>query len=450
MNARAVRRLPKDPGVSGWSAILPEPPPAQPLTDEITADWLVIGGGFAGLAAARRLAHLRGGERIVLLEAGKIGEGPAGRNSGFMIDLPHKLTSEDYAGAAEQDRVQTAMNRAAIDFAADAAQEYGLSAEAFARPGKVNGAATQRGLDANRSYAAHLEGLGEPHELLDARAMRALTGSDYYLGGLFTPGAALIHPAMFVRGLAAGLAPKVAIHEMSPVTEVARVGADWRARTPIGAVTAPRIVLAVNGHAESFGYFRRRLVHVHLYASMTRALREDEIEALGGERRWGVTPSDPMGSTVRRISGTGGDRIVMRNRVTYDPDRESPESRLSRIGRTHDETLTARFPQLEGIAMDYRWGGRLCLSLNDVPAFGELEEGVFSACCQNGLGVTKGTISGVLAAELATGKGDRANAPLLAQMLAFPPPRALPPEPIAWLGAVATLKWKEWRAGRER
>jgi glycine/D-amino acid oxidase-like deaminating enzyme len=40
----------------------------------------------------------------VLLEAGRVAEGAAGRNSGFMIDLPHELTSEDYAGAGDDRR----------------------------------------------------------------------------------------------------------------------------------------------------------------------------------------------------------------------------------------------------------------------------------------------------------------------------------------------------------
>ena len=48
-----------NPGVSGWYAILQEPGPADVLEKDINADWLVIGGGFAGLAATRRLLQLR-------------------------------------------------------------------------------------------------------------------------------------------------------------------------------------------------------------------------------------------------------------------------------------------------------------------------------------------------------------------------------------------------------
>ncbi len=440
-----VARLPKDPGPTGWAAILEPPPPARRLDEDTTADWLIIGAGFAGLAAARRLTQLRGSDRIVLLEASRVGLGPAGRNSGFMVDLPHNLNSDDYGGSLDDDRTQIAQNRSAIEFAAESAEEYALPREAFDPRGKINAAATDKGLGHNAAYARHLDALGERHETLDEAAMRALTGTAYYKGGLFTPGAAILQPAMFVRGVAAGLAAKVAIHEESPVTELQRTGADWRAVTPVGAVTAPRVILAVNGHAESFGYFARRLMHVFTYASMTRALKPEEVAALGGAPAWGVTPSDPMGSSVRRVSGTGGDRIVVRNRFTYDPGMEVSEQRLGDVARTHDASFAARFPMLSGVAMEYRWGGRLCLSWNGVPAFGEVEDGLFAACCQNGLGTTKGTLAGICAADLAA----QGNTPHVAELQAAAEPRRLPPEPLAWIGANATMRWKEWRAGRE-
>ncbi|MGB1920558.1 MAG: FAD-dependent oxidoreductase, partial [Candidatus Puniceispirillaceae bacterium] len=83
-----TRNLPKNPGPAGWNRLLPPAAASQTLSGDIMADWLIIGGGFAGLSAARRLTQLAGrDERILLLEAGRIGDGPAGRNSGFMIDL---------------------------------------------------------------------------------------------------------------------------------------------------------------------------------------------------------------------------------------------------------------------------------------------------------------------------------------------------------------------------
>ncbi|MCB1884122.1 MAG: FAD-dependent oxidoreductase [Geminicoccaceae bacterium] len=115
----------------------------------------MIGAGFAGLAAVRRLKRLRPEDSIAVLEARRVAEGPGGRNSGFMIDLPHDLASDDYGGNLEHDRKQTRMNRAAIDFAADAARECGLDEEAFARSGKTNAAATGKGLKHNADYRGH-------------------------------------------------------------------------------------------------------------------------------------------------------------------------------------------------------------------------------------------------------------------------------------------------------
>ncbi|MEO1191459.1 MAG: FAD-binding oxidoreductase [Pseudomonadota bacterium] len=446
MAGGTVTRLPKDPGPAGWNEILPKAPPPEPLEEQRTADWLVIGAGFAGLAAARRLNRNRPGESVVVLEASRIGQGPAGRNSGFMIDLPHDLSSANYGGAAERDRKQIAANRTAIAFAAEAAADYGLPDEAFRPAGKVNAAASERGLAHNQDFAGHLEGLGEAYELLDAQAMQDLTGSRYYQGGLYTAGSALIQPALFVRGVAGGLASnRVKLHETSPVLALTRQEGLWQAETPQGLVRAPKVILAVNGHAESFGYFRRRLIHVFTYASMTRALRAEEVKALGGQPGWGLTPADPLGTTLRRITSPQGERIVVRNRFTYDPGLEISEKRLAASVKDHDAAFAARFPALAGIEMEYRWGGRLCLSRNDAPAFGMVEEGLYAACCQNGLGTARGTFAGVAAADLACG----VSSSFTQHMVEAPEPTAKPPEPITLLGASARIAWGQFRAGRE-
>ncbi len=441
-----VKRLPKDPGPAAWNELLPPPDAATPLEAAITADWLVIGAGFAGLAAARRLGQLCPGDQIVILDAVRVGEGPAGRNSGFMIDLPHDLASHNYGGALDRDRAQITANRAAIAFALEAGAEYGLSDEAITKSGKLNAAATTKGLKHNSDYAGHLANLGEVYEVYDAQSMKEVTGGTYYQGGLYTPHAAMIQPAMFVRGVAAGLrSNRVAIHEKSPVISLTRAGKTWRAATPNGSVEAPHVILAVNGHAESFGFFQRRLMHVFTYASMTRALTRDETARLGGAPIWGATPADPMGTTVRRISGVGGDRIVIRNRFTYDPSMEVSAGRIARVSRDHDKAFAARFPMLGDVGMEYRWGGRLCLSRNDAPAFGEVDEGLFSACCQNGLGTAKGTLAGMGAAELASGVGGAAAEFLSAEAR----PAKLPPEPLSYIGANGVMRWGEWKAGRE-
>jgi glycine/D-amino acid oxidase-like deaminating enzyme len=437
-----------NPGQTGWNAVLPEPPPARVLAESINADWLVIGGGFAGLAAARRLSQLRPKDRTVLLEAIRIGDGPAGRSSGFMIDLPHDISAESYTGTFEADKKQTEMNRTALAFAAQAADEYGFSQETFDPRGKINVAAGEFGDKHNREYADYLTVMDEPFTVLDAADMKRISGTDYYSGGLYTPGTIMIQPAGFVRGLAHGLtlSGAVDIFENSPVVSMTRQNGAWQVQTPKGTVSTPKVILAVNGHIQSFGFLKRRLMHIFLYASMTRALTDDEIKSLGGEPTWEAVPADPLGSTVRRISGTGGHRIVVRNKFKYSASLEATERSVQRAARDHDRSFTARFPMLDGVEMEYRWGGRLCLSWNGVPVFGEVEDGVYTAVCQNGLGASKGTLSGILAAEYAAGFEN----PYIADYLAAAQPSLLPPEPFATIGATIYLNWKEWRAGKEK
>ena len=439
---------PADLGVSGWSAILPPRRALPALEQDIDCDYLVIGAGFAGLSAARRLRQLQPQASVVLLEASEVASGPAGRNSGFMIDLPHALSSGSYEGDSSQDLRNIRMNRAAIAFAADAVSEYGFDNETFEPCGKVNAAAGKLGQEHNRNYAAHLDSLNEPYELLDAGAMRDICGSDYYVGGLRTPGTAIIQPARYVRSLADALVSRsdCRLFENSPVEELTRQGDLWKAGTASGSVRASRVLLAVNGLVETFGFYRRRLMHINLYASMTRELGPQEVAELGGTDRWGFTPSDPLGSTLRRIDGSGGTRLVIRNRCTYEAALSLPADRLAQIAGDHRRTFDARFPMLRHVEMEYSWSGRLCLSRNDAWALGELESGLFSACCQNGLGTTRGTIAGIVAAEMASGSRQDSLVP---DFPAQPMPRRLFPEPFMTVGARSVIRLKEWRAGRE-
>jgi glycine/D-amino acid oxidase-like deaminating enzyme len=442
-----VSRLPHDPGPAAWNALLPPAVQRSALSDNTWADWLVIGAGFAGLAAAYRLAELHPTDRIVVLEASCVAEGPAGRNTGFMIDLPHDLTSDDYGGGdTSKDKRAIRLNRAGIAYALNAKSALKMSDESIVASGKFNGAISDRGVSHNKAYAQYLDRLGEPYQRLDAHAMQLLTGTSCYIDGLYSPGSVMIQPAMYIRSLATGAESSLlTIYERSPVLKLERVESHWRAHTSQGTIKTPKVILTVNGHLESFGFSKRRLMHVFTYGSMTRSLTQQEVRRLGGEAVWGITPADPLGTTVRRISGTGGDRIIIRNRATFDPSLTVPTSRLTRVARTHDRSFKDRFPMLADVSMEYRWGGRLCLSRNNVSAFGEIDTNLYSACCQNGLGTAKGTISGKLAAELASNQ----TSALLDDQLSDEELIALPPGPVAALGAKARLRWGEFRAGRE-
>lgn len=413
----------------------------------MTADVAVIGAGFAGLSAARRLLQIDPGMKVVVLDAGRVAEGPAGRNSGFMIDLPHDLSSDSYAaeGTAADTR-QIFQNRQAIRFAASAAEEYGFNRDTFDPCGKVNAAATVKGEKLNRDYARHLTLMGEPHDWLDAAALSSLTGSHYYRSGLFTPGTVMLQPAAYIRGLASALQDRhpgaLRLFENSPVTRIVASHPGWTLECPAGKVITDRIILANNGHAESFGFFQRRLLHVFTYATMTRAFAR---QALDGSEQWSIIPADPMGTTVRRIKDGDASRLVIRTRFTYNPSMQVSPQDVADAAQLCRQKYHARFPGLQAIDMEYEWAGHLCLSWNGVPAHGEVETGIFSAICQNGLGTAKGTLAGISAAEMACG----VESDITRSLTSMDKPRLLPPAPLTILGVRTTLKWKEWRASKE-
>ena len=169
-----IKRLPIDPGPAAWNALLPAPPPPTLLEGDRTADWAVIGGGFAGLSAAGRLAQLHPGDTIAVLEAKRLAEGPAGRNSGFMIDLPHDLASHDYGGGLEADRAAIKANRHAIAFAQDMVTEFALPREAFATVGSHESRRNRQG------RAAHA---GLPRTSKDDGGSLRPAGRTGYAGG---------------------------------------------------------------------------------------------------------------------------------------------------------------------------------------------------------------------------------------------------------------------------
>jgi len=64
---------------------------------------------------------------------------------------------------------------------------------------------------------------------------------------------------------------------------------------------------------------------------------------------------------------------------------------------------------------------------------------------QNGLGATRGTLTGIAAAEQALGVASE-----ISDYFAREPPLArLPPEPFATWGVRTVLRWRQWCAGLE-
>ena len=50
------------------------------------SDWLIVGAGYTGLSAARKLGQIYPNKKIIIIDAQLAGEGASGRNSGYLVD----------------------------------------------------------------------------------------------------------------------------------------------------------------------------------------------------------------------------------------------------------------------------------------------------------------------------------------------------------------------------
>ncbi|MEM9009958.1 MAG: FAD-binding oxidoreductase [Pseudomonadota bacterium] len=430
-----IQRLPKDDRTNGWSTMLPPREGQAPLQGDRTVDWIVLGAGYAGLAAARRLAENRPEESVALIEAGAVGENASGRNSGFAIDLPHNVGSslEELDGSIRFMRLA----RAAIEALGSAVEIHDIDCD-WSEDGKYHAAVSPRGVDEVLTpFSRELEALGEPWDWIEGEALAERLGTRHFTAAVYTPGTVLMNPAALVRGLADSLPDSVTLYEGSPV-----IAADFRngvqLTTPQGSVRAPRMILAANGFAEQFGFYPGRFMHLAAHASLTHPLSEAQQAAFGVEAPWGLTPANAFAGITMRY--TNDRRILLRQGLNYCPSQRVSEAERAAIGRRHKRLFDARFPALRDVEIERTWSGFVCLSRNSAPGFGPLASNVWSAVCQNAVGVTKGTIGGLLAADLATGRDN----PLIEDMLSLGEPTPLPPRPFLDIGVRARFAWELW------
>jgi|CXWL01.1.fsa_nt_gi glycine/D-amino acid oxidase-like deaminating enzyme len=415
------RPFPREESPSGWLDPLPAPPPARILEDEGSADLVIVGAGFTGLAAARRAAELRPGARVVVLDAHRAGESASGRSSGFVVDLAG--FTKGLGGTATEASIR--ISRRGIAELRRVVGESAIECDWDDR-GWLHVAAGEAGLRDLLDLKAWLEGRGESFEWLAADGLRRVTGTGYYRAGLRLPGRPLVDAGKLVRGLAASLPAQVTLHEDSPVLELLRDGDSWRVRTPRGSVQAPRVIVAVNGGAPRFGILGRQLFPLITFGSLTRPLTEDEQAALGGERQWGVLAQDPMGSSVRR---TRDQRLLIRNSAYYSRSLQVPEPVLERAIVAHRRALVARFPQIAHVPFAHSWSGIMGATPRRSPFFGEIAPGLAAAAGYTGAGLALGTAAGMGLAESLFG----AESEIARDFALLPAPARQPPEPfLSW------------------
>ena len=430
---KRITLLPRDDRSNGWSAVLPPRTPKPALAGDISADVVVIGAGFAGLGAARRLAELRPDIEVVVLDGQTLGEGASGRNSGFAIDLPHNVGSSLEELAMGHANLRLA--RAGIASLRETVSRHGIDCD-WSDAGKFHTASSKRGAnEILRPTVEELDRLEEPYRWLDHEETSARLGTRHFAASVHTPGTVLLNPAALNRGLGDNLPENVTLYENSPVLE-ADFGATVVLKTGNGSVRAPKAILAVNGLAMRFGFWKGRLLNFAAHASISRPLTAAEQAAIGNIEAWGSTPANAFAGITMRY--TNDRRILIRQNIHFCPSLRQSDERRHMIGAEHQRLFDQRFPALRGVTMEHTWTGFICLSRNSTPGFGQVAPNVWSAVCQNAVGVAKGTTSGRLAAAMALGDDD----PLIADMQSLGTPSALPPRPFLDVGVRARFAWE--------
>lgn len=435
-----ISLIPKDDLTCGWFHLSQPRVAKAPHVGSTHAKWVVVGAGFTGLAAARQLAINFPHDEIILVEGEEVGQGASGRNAGFAIDLPHDIGAENYIGEIGNARMSLKLNLTGQSIIKDLTAKYNIDCQLRAA-GKYQGAVEARGIQILNGYMGGLDQLQQEYKVIEEKDLPSHLGTSFYKKALFTPGALQLQPVAFVKGLADSLPSNVSLYENTMITGV-EYGKQTTLTHATGTIVAENLVLANNAFSMGFGFLKGRLLPVFTYASLTRPLTESEQNTLGGKPFWGLTPADPFGTSVRR---TADNRLFIRNSFTFNADGKSREKYLPVARKRHRISYERRFPMLPGIEFEYTWGGSLCLSSNHMSHFGELRPNVFGALCCNGLGVTRGTVTGTLLADWIAGKRND----MIDYLLANNGPSANPPEPFLSIGVKATLAWMQYKAGFE-
>lgn len=438
-----IDRLPTDDNTNGWSALLGPRQPRAPLQQDLSVDFLVIGAGYAGLAAARQLAAQEPHASIAVVDASVVGENASGRNSGFAIDLPHSSAPSD--ADVEAGRRVIRVNRFAVDALENLVAEHRIQCD-WARRGRYHVAVTDEVAEsALQPYVRNLQAWDEPYAYLDREALRKRLGTSYYAAAVYTPGTRLLNPAALVRGLADSLPAQVQLFENTPVVEVELKGANPHVRTAQGRrIRAGRVILTVNAYSQSFGVFRERQVPVLLFASLTHRLDPEQLARLGSEPVWGVTPAHGVAGSTVRLTADG--RLMIRQGFEYSPELRTDDARRAEARAMNLELLRRRFPQLGAIELEHFWMGWLAVSHNHAPAFDQIGPQAWAASCCNGSGIVRHTAAGMLIADHALGHKNTLIDDFLVQGTA----NYIPPRPVRDVGVGLTLAWDMWRGKAEQ
>ena len=238
-----------------------------------TVDVAIVGGGYTGVAAARKLALQ--GARAVLLEARTLGFGASTR-SGGIVHPGFKWGPESMIKryGADLARAIYGESQEALRLVSGLIRDADIDAELRLNGWLELAWAPSHATDF-RGEAAALERFGMQARVIDKSVLRAEIGTDAYHGGLAIDPGGVLHPGKWFAGLV-GLAERAGadLHEGTPATAIRRQR-DGRfvVETGRGAILARDVLIATNGYTDGAApSVRRRIVPIGSYMIATQPL----------------------------------------------------------------------------------------------------------------------------------------------------------------------------------
>ncbi len=410
------------------------------LTENKNCEWLIVGAGYTGLSAARKLAQLHPDQKIILVDAQLAGEGASSRNSGYLVDT---TLNDGFTSNTELDnyKKKTDIYELGIKAVKNFIKEYQVDCD-WTASGKYYASSKIKDKKILLNFSKILSKLGFKHYLLEHNDLKKRLGTEFYNSAIYTNGGVLIHPAKLVRAMVETLPSSVELIENSSLLEWKKNKDFIFCQFKNSSITAKRIIFCTNGFLKSLGIKSNYNFPITLTASMTRPLTDKEFELIGKPKEWGVLPVKPMGATIRM---TKDRRILIRNTAeVYNPFYMS-ESHLKKRSFKQKLGIKKRFPTLPDDIIDSSWSGIVSRTRNSSQIFEEIDINVFIAGCYNGSGIGVGTLFG----EQIALKASNQNTAEIDTIESQNKPTWLPPQPFLNFGVKTRLIFERFRARSE-
>ena len=403
-------------------------------------EWLVIGAGYTGLSAARKLAQLYQNQKIILIDSQLAGEGASSRNSGYLVDT---TLNDGFTSNKDLDnyKKKTDIYDLGINTVKKFISEYQVDCD-WNECGKYFASSKKEDEKILINFSDTLKKLGFEHNLLSNNELSKRLGTNFYNVALHTKGGVLLHPGKLVRAMIDVLPKNVCLYENSSLLSWKKTKDIISCKFKNGRINTKKIIFATNGFLKSLGIKSNYNFPITLTASMTRSLTDDEFKSIGQPKEWGVLPVRPMGATIRM---TKDKRILIRNTAEVHNPFKMSKFDLEKRSINQKIGIQKRFPQLPEDIIQSSWSGVVSRTRNSSQIFEKIDNNVFAAGCYNGSGIGVGTLFG----EQIAIKASENSTSEIEIIEAINKPTWLPPQPFLNLVIKLRLIYERFKAKSE-